>query len=159
MTQISGLFLSKWLINLMGWDFFELTDAIFVELHFVTSSVFSIINGSNLLLVSKRISIDPLCLLLLLLEEWALCQLELFMLKSFFYLVLSMMGVFVVLLSLFFDKFSIILSWVRMFSLKVVFSFLSFFISFSSDLIFIFSKFFSSEKLVTGVTNFTMSFT
>ena len=67
-----------------GMDFFELADVIFVELHFVTSSVFSVSNGANLLL--------------------------LFMLKSFFCLVLSMMGVFVVFLSLLPDKFSIISS-------------------------------------------------
>ena len=86
-----------------------------------------------------------------------ICQLELFMLKSFFCLVLPMMGVFVVFLSLLRDKFSIILS------ILVVFSFLSFFISSSSDLIFVFSKLFSSEKLVKsyqfGVTDFVMSFT
>ena len=53
----------------MGWVFFELGDAILVELHFVTSSVFSLSNGMNLLEVSKGISIDSLCDLLLLLEE------------------------------------------------------------------------------------------
>ena len=140
----------------MGWDFFELASAIFVELHFVTSSVFSVSNGAKLLLVSKYICIDSFCLLLQLLEEWAICQLELFMSKSFLCLVLAMMGVFVVLLFLLPDKFSIILSWVRMLSFKVIFSFLNFFISSSSDLIFIFSKLFSLERLVFGVTNFTV---
>ena len=140
----------------MGWDFFELASAIFVELHFVTSSVFSVNNGAKLLLVSKCICINSLCLLLQLLEEWAICQLELFMSKSFLCLVLAMMGVFVVLLFLLPDKFSIILSWVRMLSFKVIFSFLNFFISSSSDLIFIFSKLFSLERLVFGVTNFTV---
>ena len=70
-----------------------------------------------------------------------------------------MMGVFVVFLPLLPDKFSIILRWVRMFSLQVVFSFLSFFISSSSDLIFVFLKLFSSERLFTGVTDFIMLLT
>ena len=93
-----------------GGTFFELFDAIFVELHFAISYVFFVSNRVNLLLVSKYISIDPLCLLLLLLEEWAICQLELFMLKSYFLLCLSTTGVFSEFLSLLPDKFSIILS-------------------------------------------------
>ena len=83
-TDIWSSFSFKMTYQFDGMDFFELADVIFVELHFVTLSVFSVSNGANLLL--------------------------LFMLKSFFCLVLSMMRVFVVFLSLLPDKFSIISS-------------------------------------------------
>ena len=83
-TDIWSSFSFKMIYQFDGMDFFELADVIFVELHFVTLSVFSVSNGANLLL--------------------------LFMLKSFFCLVLSMMRVFVVFLSLLPDKFSIISS-------------------------------------------------
>ena len=92
------------------WGFFELAYAIFVDLHFVTSSVFSASNGVNLLLFWKWISFEPLCLLLLFLVEWAICQLELFMLNSLFCLVLPLMVLFVIFLSLLRDKCSTILS-------------------------------------------------
>ena len=91
-------------------------------------------------------SFDPLCLLLLFLVELAVCQLDLFVLKSLFCLVLSLMEVFVVSLLLLPDKFSITLIWVRMFHLKVIFSYLSFFIFSSSDLILFFRESSSSER-------------
>ena len=68
--------------------------------------------------------------------------------KVIFCLVLSMMGVFALLLLLLPDNVWIILSLIRMFSLKVVFSSFSFFISSSSHLIFVFLKFFHQRGLL-----------
>ena len=78
--------------------------------------------------------------LLVFLVEWAVCEFDLFVLKSLSCFVLHLMGMFVVLLSLLLDTFSVILSWVSNFSLKVVFSFLNFFYFLFKQFYFVFLK-------------------
>ena len=158
-TQISGLlFLSKWLISLMGWDFFELADAILYLMNCILWHHLYFPSAMERVCCWFQ-SEYPLTLpaFYCCFRRMSDLPIRIIYVKVIFCLVLPMMGVFVVFLSLLPDKFSIILS------ILVVFLFLSFFISSSSDLIFVFSKLFSSEKLVKsyefGVTDFIMSFT
>ena len=131
-TQISGLlFHSKWLINLMGWDFFELVDAIFFELHFVTSSAFFCQQWSNFVSGFKMIVFWPSLSFTASFRTANDMPNRNFLGSSHF------------LFGFIFDGSIcpisfVITSWARMFSFKVVLLFLSFFISSPRNLIFCF---------------------